>query len=73
VNPVREIARICRAHGVPLLVDGAQACRTSASTSRRLGCDFYVFAGHKVFGRRRRSLWARGLARAMPPFLTGAR
>ena len=50
VNPVREIARMCRAHGVPLLVDGAQAVPHQRVDVGALDCDFYVFAGHKVFG-----------------------
>jgi len=73
VNPVREIARMCRAHGVPLLVDGAQAVPHQRVDVGALGCDFYVFAGHKVFGPSGVGvLWGRAaLLDAMPPFLTG--
>jgi cysteine desulfurase/selenocysteine lyase len=73
VNPVRELARMCRARGVPLLVDGAQAVPHQRVDVAALGCDFYVFSGHKVFGPSGVGvLWGRAeLLEAMPPFLTG--
>jgi cysteine desulfurase / selenocysteine lyase len=73
VNPIREIARLCRARGVPLLVDGAQAVPHMRVDVAELGCDFYVFAGHKLFGPSGVGvLWGRAeLLEAMPPFLTG--
>jgi cysteine desulfurase / selenocysteine lyase len=73
VNPVREIARLCRARGVPLLVDGAQAVPHMRVDVAELGCDFYVFAGHKLFGPSGVGvLWGRAaLLETMPPFLTG--
>jgi cysteine desulfurase/selenocysteine lyase len=73
VNPVREIARMCRARGVPLLVDGAQAVPHQRVDVHELGCDFYVFAGHKLFGPSGVGvLWGRAeLLESMPPFITG--
>jgi cysteine desulfurase/selenocysteine lyase len=50
VNPVKEIARLAHARGVPVLVDGAQAMPHEKVDVRDLGADFYVFSGHKMFG-----------------------
>jgi cysteine desulfurase/selenocysteine lyase len=50
VMPIREIVRIGHANNVPVLVDGAQAVAHFAVDVRELGCDFYAFSGHKVFG-----------------------
>jgi cysteine desulfurase/selenocysteine lyase len=73
VNPVREIARMCRERGVPTLVDGAQAVPHSRVDVCELDCDFYTFSGHKLFGPTGVGvLWGRAeLLEAMPPFLTG--
>ena len=50
INPVREIIRLARRQGVPVLVDGAQAVPHLKVDVRDLDCDFYAFSGHKVFG-----------------------
>ncbi len=50
VNPVADIVRRAHARGVPVLVDGAQAVSHVPVDVARLGCDFYAFSGHKVFG-----------------------
>jgi len=50
VNPVREMIATAHAHGVPVLVDGAQAVPHLAVDVQELDCDFYVFSGHKVYG-----------------------
>ena len=50
LNPVREIVARAHAHGVPVLLDGAQAVAHVPVDVRALDCDFYVFSGHKVFG-----------------------
>jgi cysteine desulfurase/selenocysteine lyase len=50
INPVREIIDRAHRHGVPVLVDGAQAVSHLAVDVRALDCDFYAFSGHKVFG-----------------------
>ncbi|HKA14332.1 MAG TPA: cysteine desulfurase [Myxococcota bacterium] len=73
VNPVREIAQLCRKRGVPLLVDGAQAVPHQRVDVGALGCDFYAFSGHKLYGPSGVGvLWGRAaLLEAMPPFLTG--
>jgi cysteine desulfurase/selenocysteine lyase len=50
VNPVKRIVAMAHAHGIPVLVDGAQAVPHLRVDVRDLGCDFYAFSGHKVFG-----------------------
>jgi cysteine desulfurase/selenocysteine lyase len=50
VNPVHEIVRRAHARGIPVLVDGAQAVAHTRVDVQALGCDFYAFSGHKVFG-----------------------
>ena len=50
VTPMKEIIRIAHAHGVPVLVDGAQGAVHLAVDVRDLDADFYVFTGHKVYG-----------------------
>jgi cysteine desulfurase/selenocysteine lyase len=50
VNPVKRIVDVAHRRGIPVLVDGAQAVPHLAVDVRELGCDFYVFSGHKVFG-----------------------
>jgi cysteine desulfurase/selenocysteine lyase len=50
VTPIREIVAAAHAKGVPVLVDGSQAAVHVPVDVRDLGCDFYVFTGHKVYG-----------------------
>lgn len=50
VNPVKQIIDIAHAHGVPVLVDGAQAVAHMHVDVQQLGCDFYCFSGHKMYG-----------------------
>jgi cysteine desulfurase / selenocysteine lyase len=73
INPVRELAKACRARGIPLLVDGSQAAPHLPIDVHSLGCDFYAFTGHKLFGPTGTGvLWARReLLKAMPPFFGG--
>lgn len=73
VNPVKQITEICHAHGVPVLIDGAQGIVHCSVDVVDLGCDFYVFSGHKVFAAPGTGvLYGRlELLEQMPPFLTG--
>ena len=73
INPVREIARACRARGVALLVDGSQAAPHLPIDVQALGCDFYAFTGHKLFAPTGTGvLWAQPAhLAAMPPFFGG--
>jgi len=50
VNPIEQIVEIAHNRGVPVLVDGAQAVPHMAVDVQKLGCDFYVFSGHKIYG-----------------------
>jgi cysteine desulfurase/selenocysteine lyase len=73
INPIRELAKACRARGIPLLVDGSQAAPHLPIDVQSLGCDFYAITGHKLFGPTGTgALWARKeLLEAMPPFFGG--
>jgi cysteine desulfurase/selenocysteine lyase len=73
VNPVRELAKACRARDIPLLVDGSQAAPHMSVDVQALGCDFYALTGHKLFGPTGTGmLWARREHLAeMPPFFGG--
>jgi cysteine desulfurase/selenocysteine lyase len=73
INPVRELAKACRARGIPLLVDGSQAAPHLPVDVQALGCDFYALTGHKLFGPTGTGLlWARKeLLASMPPFFGG--
>ena len=50
VNPVREMIAAAHGHGIPVLVDGAQAVPHMSVDVQALDCDFYAFSGHKMFG-----------------------
>lgn len=50
VNPVREMIATAHAHGVPVLVDGAQSIPHMPVDVQALDADFYVFSGHKIYG-----------------------
>lgn len=50
VNPVKEMIAVAHAHGVPVLVDGAQSIPHIPVDVQALDADFYVFSGHKVYG-----------------------
>ncbi|OON41238.1 bifunctional cysteine desulfurase/selenocysteine lyase [Izhakiella australiensis] len=50
VNPLKELIAKARAAGVTTLVDGAQAVMHQAVDVQDLGCDFYLFSGHKIYG-----------------------
>lgn len=73
INPVTEITRMAHAAGALVMVDGAQATAHMAVDVQALGCDFYTFSGHKVFGPTGiGALWGReALLEAMPPFFGG--
>ena len=50
INPVKQMIAYAHEHGVPVLVDGAQAVPHLAVDVQDLDCDFYVFSGHKLCG-----------------------
>lgn len=50
VNPVKHIIDMAHAHGVPVLLDGAQAAPHLKIDVREIGCDFYAISSHKMCG-----------------------
>ena len=50
INPIKQIIDIAHSHGVPVLIDGAQAISHLKVDVQSLGCDFYCFSGHKMYG-----------------------
>lgn len=50
VNPVRALTATAKQAGALVLVDGAQGIAHGGVDVRDIGCDFYVFSGHKIFG-----------------------
>src|SRR5690349_3392955 len=50
VVPVKDVVRISHARGIPVLIDGAQVAVHMDVDVSDIGCDFYVFTGHKVYG-----------------------
>ena len=48
--PIKEVVRMAHARGIPVLVDGSQAAVHTEIDVQALGCDFYVFTGHKLYG-----------------------
>jgi cysteine desulfurase/selenocysteine lyase len=73
VLPVKRIVDAAHAVGAVVLVDGAQAVPHTAVDVRALGCDFYAFSGHKLYGPTGIGvLYGREeLLRAMPPWQGG--
>ena len=72
-NPIAELGRRAHAQGGYLVVDGAQSVPHIPVDVQELGCDFFAFSAHKLFGPFGMGvLWGRHeLLDAMPPFLTG--
>ena len=50
VNPVKEMIAIAHNHGIPVLVDGAQAVSYQKVDVQDLNADFYAFSAHKMYG-----------------------
>lgn len=73
VNPVRKIIELAHQHGVPVLVDGAQAVPHIKVDVQALDCDFYAFSGHKIYGPTGIGvLYGKAaLLNAMPPYQGG--
>jgi cysteine desulfurase/selenocysteine lyase len=73
VLPVREIAELAHAVGAKVMLDGCQGIVHRHVDVQDLGCDFYVFSGHKLYGPTGIGvLWARAeLLDAMPPYQGG--
>ncbi|MGY0574148.1 cysteine desulfurase [Bradyrhizobium sp. RDM12] len=50
IVPVKDVVKIAHARGIPVLVDGSQGAVHLPVDVQDIGCDFYVFTGHKVYG-----------------------
>ncbi|MDD2961952.1 MAG: cysteine desulfurase [Muribaculaceae bacterium] len=73
VNPVKQMVEIAHRHGVPVLVDGAQAAPHQAIDVRDLDVDFYAFSSHKMYGPSGVGVLygKKKLLQAMPPYQGG--
>lgn len=73
VNPVKEMIAVAHEHGVPVLVDGAQASPHLSLDMKDLDCDFYAFSSHKMYGPAGVGvLYGRWeLLESMPPYQGG--
>ncbi|ARD61110.1 bifunctional cysteine desulfurase/selenocysteine lyase [Kosakonia radicincitans DSM 16656] len=72
-NPVAEMIALAHQQGAKVLVDGAQAVMHHPVDVQALGCDFYVFSGHKLYGPTGIGvLYAKeDILQAMPPWEGG--
>jgi cysteine desulfurase / selenocysteine lyase len=73
INPVEDVARRARRMGARVMIDGAQSAPHLEIDVRALGCDFFVFSGHKMLGPfGTGAMWARhDLLEEMPPYNAG--
>jgi cysteine desulfurase/selenocysteine lyase len=73
VNPVEKFIVVAKQHGVPVLLDGAQAIPHSAVDMQKLDCDFYCFSAHKLCGPTGVGVLygKQALLEAMPPWQGG--
>lgn len=73
VTPVEAVIELAHAKGIPVLLDGAQAVSHMPVDVSKLGCDFYVFSAHKLYGPTGvGALYAKeSWLEAMPPYQTG--
>ncbi len=73
INPLKHMVDLAHARDVPVLVDGAQAAPHLRIDVQDLGCDFYAFSGHKVYGPTGIGvLYGKAaLLEAMPPYQGG--
>ncbi|UBO73968.1 aminotransferase class V-fold PLP-dependent enzyme [Aeromonas rivuli] len=73
VNPVKQIVAAAKTVGALTLIDGAQAVAHFEVDVQAIGCDFYVFSGHKLYGPTGIGvLWGKAaLLERMPPWQAG--
>ncbi|MBS1137030.1 MAG: sufS, partial [Proteobacteria bacterium] len=73
INPVQRVIELAHARGIPVLVDGAQAVAHLEVDVQALGCDFYAFSGHKLYGPTGIGVLygKQALLEAMPPYQGG--
>jgi cysteine desulfurase/selenocysteine lyase len=73
IVPIKEVARLAHARGIPVLVDGAQGAVHLPVDVQDLDCDFYAFTGHKLYGPTGIGVLygKKALLEAMPPYQGG--
>lgn len=73
INPVKKMIEMAHAYGAKVLLDGAQAIPHLPIDVQDLGCDFYAFSGHKLYGPTGIGiLWGKeNLLETMPPYQGG--
>lgn len=73
VNPIAEITALAHSHGIPVVVDGAQAVPHLTIDVQALGADFYAFSAHKMYGPTGVGVLygRRELLEKMPPYQGG--
>jgi len=73
IVPVKEVVAIAHAHGIPVLVDGAQGAVHLPVDVQELDCDFYAFTGHKLYGPTGIGVLygKKALLEEMPPYQGG--
>jgi len=73
INPVSDIASIARDAGALSIIDGTQSVPHMPVSVKDLGCDFFLFSGHKMLAPAGTGvLWGREhLLELLPPFMTG--
>ena len=74
INPAKEMCALARAAGAKVVIDGAQGAPHAKIDVQDLGCDFYVFSGHKMLGPMGTGVvWGRReLLESMPPYHVGS-
>ena len=73
INPVKDMISMAHARGIPVMIDGAQAVPHMKVDVQDLGCDFYAFSAHKLFGPTGVGVLygKRALLEEMPPYQGG--
>ncbi len=73
INPVEKIIEIAHKHGVPVLLDAAQAVSHIPVDVQKLDCDFFAFSGHKLYGPTGIGVLygKEKLLEQMPPYMGG--
>lgn len=73
VNPIADVTALAHSHGIPVVVDGAQAVPHLKVDVRALGADFYTFSAHKMYGPTGVGVLygRRELLEQMPPYQGG--
>lgn len=73
INPVEKIIEIAHTHGIPVLLDAAQAVSHFPVDVQKLDCDFLAFSGHKLYGPTGIGVLygKERLLEQMPPFMGG--